>query len=331
MNDALFLAYPWLLLLIPLPLLLRPLLPAWREERKAIRLPWFDRIAALSGQTPGKRTGVPSLRRREAILLLLLWSLLVLALARPQLLEPPLTQTLPTRDILLLVDLSGSMETEDFTNSRGEKVDRLDAVKEVLDEFLARREGDRVGLIVFGSAAFTQIPFTLDLDVARLLLEETEVRMAGPKTAFGDAIGLGITLFERSELEQRVMIALTDGNDTGSRIPPAEAARIARDREITIHVVGVGDPATVGEEALDEQALNDVAEVTGGRYFHAEDRTELEQIYTELDRLDSREVQTISHQPKRDLYFWPLGAFLLLGLSYQALTALRKRMEAADA
>lgn len=331
MSETLFLAYPWMLLLVVLPVLLRPLLPAWREERKAIRLPWFDRIAALTGQRPGKKSGVSPLQWWEAILLMLLWSLLVLALARPQLLEPPQSQTLPTRDMLLLVDLSGSMETKDFTDSRSQQVERLDAVKEVLDEFLTRREGDRVGLIVFGSAAFTQIPFTQDLDVARLLLEETEVRMAGPKTAFGDAIGLGITLFERSELDQRVMIALTDGNDTGSRIPPAEAARIARDRQITIHVVGVGDPASVGEEALDEQALNDVAKITGGRYFHADDRLELEQIYAELDRLDTREIQTISHQPRRDLYYWPLGAFLLLGLMYQALSGLRKQAERTNA
>lgn len=331
MSETLFLAYPWMLLLVVLPVLLRPLLPAWREERKAIRLPWFDRIAALTGQRPDKKSGVSPLQWWEAILLMLLWSLLVLALARPQLLEPPQSQTLPTRDMLLLVDLSGSMETKDFTDSRSQQVERLDAVKEVLDEFLTRREGDRVGLIVFGSAAFTQIPFTQDLDVARLLLEETEVRMAGPKTAFGDAIGLGITLFERSELDQRVMIALTDGNDTGSRIPPAEAARIARDRQITIHVVGVGDPASVGEEALDEQALNDVAKITGGRYFHADDRLELEQIYAELDRLDTREIQTISHQPRRDLYYWPLGAFLLLGLMYQALSGLRKQAERTNA
>jgi Ca-activated chloride channel family protein len=331
MHDSLVIAYPWLLLFIALPLLLRPLLPTWREGRKAVRLPWFDRIAALSGQKPGKRTSVPAMRRWEALVLLLLWSLLVLALARPQLLEPPLTKTVPTRDMLLLVDLSGSMETADFTSSTGEQIDRLSAVKEVLDDFLTRREGDRVALIVFGNAAFVQVPFTPDLDAARLLLEETGVRMAGPRTAFGDAIGLGITLFERSEVEQRVMIALTDGNDTGSRIPPAEAAKIARDNDIRIHVVGVGDPTTAGEEALDEQALNDVAKITDGRYFHANDRDELEEIYTELDRLDTREIETISHQPRRELFYWPLAAFLLLGLLYQAAIGLRKPAEAADA
>ena len=331
MHDSLVLAYPWLLLLIALPLLIRPLLPAWREGRKAVRLPWFERIAALTGQKAGKRTGVPAMRRWEALVLLLLWSLLVLALARPQLLEPPLTKTVPTRDMLLLVDLSGSMETTDFTSSTGEQIDRLSAVKEVLDDFLTRREGDRVALIVFGNAAFVQVPFTRDLDAARLLLEETAVRMAGPRTAFGDAIGLGITLFERSQVEQRVIIALTDGNDTGSRIPPAEAAKIARDNDIRIHVVGVGDPTTAGEEALDEQALNDVAKITNGRYFHANDRDELEEIYTELDRLDTRETETISHQPRRELFYWPVAAFLLISLLYEAAPGLRKSVEQADA
>jgi len=223
----------------------------------------------------------------------------------------------------LLVDLSGSMETRDFTNAAGEQVDRLRAVKEVLDDFLTDRQGDRVGLVVFGTAAFVQVPFTQDLEATRLLLKETQVRMAGPRTAFGDAIGLAITLFERSELEKRVVIALTDGNDTGSRIPPAEAARVARDNAITIHVVGVGDPTAVGEELLDEQALRDVAQTTGGRYFHADDRDALQKIYAEIDRIDVREVQTLQHQPRIELYQWPLAAFLCLGLLLQVLLASR--------
>ena len=152
------------------------------------------------------------------------------------------------------------MDAEDFTSRNGDKVNRLAAVKETVGEFLAKRDGDRVGLIVFGNAPFVQVPFTQDLDACRMLLEETAVRMAGPKTAFGDAIGLGITLFERSEVDDRVMIALTDGNDTGSKIPPTEAAKIARDNEIQIHVVGVGDPTATGEELLDEEALQAVAQ-----------------------------------------------------------------------
>ena len=249
------LAHPWVLWLVLLPPVLRLILPPYREPRQAVRVPWFRRLAALLGTQPGEGAVIARISWLRLLFQWLMWALVVLALARPQFLEDPIQKIIPTRDLLLLVDLSGSMEAEDFTNSAGEKVDRLAAVKEVLDEFLTRREGDRVGLVVFGNAPFVQVPFTQDLDACRLLLEETAVRMAGPRTAFGDAIGLGITLFEESEVEDRVMIALTDGNDTGSKVPPAEAAKIAADNQIQIHVIGVGDPSSVGEQELDERAL----------------------------------------------------------------------------
>ena len=220
---------------------------------------------------------------------------------------------------MLLVDLSGSMEAKDFTSSSGEVVDRLTAVKEVLAGFLNRREGDRVGLIVFGNAAFVQIPFTQDLEACRILLEETTVRMAGPRTAFGDAIGLGITLFQRSEIEEKVMIALTDGNDTGSKIPPQEAAKGAWDNDVTVHVIGVGDPQSTGEEELDEVVLEAVAKTTGGSYFHAEDRDQLEAIYSDLDELETRVVETESYRPKTDLFHVPLAVFFIGGIVFQAI------------
>jgi Ca-activated chloride channel family protein len=305
-----------LLLLVFVPPVLRHLLPAYREPRQALAVPWFRRIADLLGQTPSKGAVVTRAKLFELLLLWLLWAILVVAIARPQYLEPPINRVVPTRDLMLLVDLSGSMETEDFSNKKGETVDRLSAVKEVLDEFLTRRDGDRVGLIVFGNAAFTQVPFTQDLEASRILLEETTVRMAGPRTAFGDAIGLGITLFEESEVEERVIIALTDGNDTGSRVPPTEASKIAKDNGITIHVIGVGDPAAVGEEKLDEAVLQGVAATTGGRYFHAADRDQLQEIYVELDRIDTRDVETATYRPRIDLFHWPLALFVALGLLY---------------
>jgi len=261
----------------------------------------------------------------ETVVGIVVWGLLVAALARPQYLEPPIHKTVPTRDLLLLVDLSGSMEAQDFKNQAGDQVDRLTAVKEVLADFLSRREGDRVGLVVFGNAAFVQVPFTQDLDASRILLDQLAPRMAGPKTALGDAIGLGITLFERSEVKQRVIIALTDGNDTGSQVPPAEAARIAADKDIVIHTVAVGDPTTVGEEKLDEAALQGVASTTSGKYFFAGDRDQLEEIYTELDRLEARKVETISHRPRLDLFHWPLGAAFGLSLSFFLLRVWRTR------
>jgi len=312
-------SHPWFLLLILLPLILGFALPPYNETREALRVPWFQRVSNLLGVKPAEGAVIQEKKISLRIFHFLLWILIVLAMAGPQYLEEPVSRILPTRDLLLLVDLSGSMDTVDFTNSRGDRVNRLTAVKEVLDDFLTRREGDRVGLIVFGNAPFVQVPFTQDLDACRLLLEETAVRMAGPRTAFGDAIGLGITLFEESEVKNRLMIALTDGNDTGSKVPPEEAAKIASDNGIKVYVVGVGDPSATGEEKLDEEALQAVAGETGGRYFHAEDRKQLQEIYNELDRIETREVESETYRPRRDLFYWPLGLFLILGFLYHGV------------
>ena len=172
--------YPWLIVLLPLPLLLRWLLPAYGEQRPAVRMPFFNMLARSSDAKSAQGAVVRRRSVAQALLIIIIWCAAVAALARPQWLEPPVVRELPTRDLLLAVDLSGSMEAEDFKNAQGEAVDRLTAVKEVLDEFLSRREGDRIGLLVFGTAAFVQVPFTQDLDVSRPLLNETEVRMAGP-------------------------------------------------------------------------------------------------------------------------------------------------------
>jgi Ca-activated chloride channel family protein len=245
-------AHPWLFALLPLPLLVWRLLPPYLQARTAVRVPDLPRLSRMTGQEPGPGAVVARRTRPQYLLLMLVWAAVVASLARPQWIEEPVTKTVPTRDLLLGVDLSGSMDTRDFTDPEGRQVDRLTAVKQVLGEFLTRREGDRVGLIVFGSAAFVQAPFTEDLQVVRTLLDEVEVRMAGPKTVVGDAIGLAMTVFERSEVEERVLILLTDGNDTGRLVPPVRVAEIARDKEIVIHAVAVGDPAAAEEEKLDD-------------------------------------------------------------------------------
>jgi Mg-chelatase subunit ChlD len=318
------LAYPWLLMLVIFPLLLGRMLPAYRQTRTGLMVPFLERLAHLTGQLPSPGAVVVRPPLVQQLSLWSVWVCLILALARPQWLEAPITKALPTRDLLLAVDLSGSMDTTDFTDASGQRVDRLTAVKQVLDDFLARRKGDRVGLIFFGSAAFVQAPFTEDLEACRTLLDEAQVRMAGPQTVFGDAIGLALTVFERAVgVQDRVLIVLTDGNDTNSKVPPVRAAEIARDQKITIYTVAVGDPAAAGEEKLDEEALKTVAATTGGRYYHANDRAALAGIYTQLDALPTRPVQTLSHRPRLDLFHWPLAAGLLLSLVYHCVWAVR--------
>jgi Ca-activated chloride channel family protein len=307
-------AHPLMFVLLPLPWLLRQWLPEHSETRPAVEVPFLDRLANVSDAWPGH--GVAVYRRSSAqwVVLLLAWLCLVVALAKPQRIEAPMVKEEPMRDLLLALDLSGSMETNDFQGADGRSLTRLQAAKQVLDDFLTRRDGDRVGLVLFGTAAFLQVPFTEDLELVRELLDEAQVRMLGPRTALGDAMGLAISLFERSEVSERVLIVLTDGNDTGSLVPPQRAAVIAADQGVTVHTVAMGNPEAVGEQALDEQTLIEVSEQTGGSYFHAEDRDQLERAYALLDELNPRQVETASFRPRTELYPWPLGLALVLSL-----------------
>jgi len=316
-------AYPWFGLLAPLPLLVWFALPPHAERRAGLRVPFFDRLARLSGEQPYSGGVVARRHRGRLLLLTLAWLLTLAALARPQWIEPPLHREVPTRDLLVLVDLSGSMDTKDFVDASGKTVDRLTAVKQVLDDFLSRRKGDRVGVVVFGDAPFALVPFTTDLELCRAMLRDTDVGMAGPRTAFGDAIGLGIGLFAK-RVKAKTIIALTDGNDTMSKVPPAEAARVAKDKGIVIHTVAVGDPQAAGEEKLDEAALKEVADTTGGGFFRALDRAQLADIYRRLDEIETRHIDTVSFRPRRDIYWVPVAGMLVLSMLAQALYLLRR-------
>ena len=317
------LAHPWLLLLLPLPVLAWRLLPPYRERRAAIRTPFFRQIAESTGREP--QHGAVAMRRSWVQLASasIVWILFVVALAGPQWVEDPIVETKAARDLLLVVDLSGSMETDDFEDESGQRISRLDAVKQVLDGFIERREGDRIGLIVFGNAAYLQAPFTEDHDTVRYLLDETRVRMAGPQTMMGDAIGFAIPRFEESSSKNPTVILLTDGNDTGSRMPPDKAADIAARHGVTIHTIAMGDPTTVGESALDLEALETISKKTGGRFFRADDRKALQQVYEELDRLDPGQYETLSWRPRRALFPWALGLGLGVLLLFEAAMVLR--------
>jgi Ca-activated chloride channel homolog len=317
------LASPWFFLLLPAPLLVGWLAKPYSGRRVALQVPFVARLARLTGESAGSRATVARRTRLQGTLAAAAWIAIVVACARPQWIEPPVTRTVPTRDLLIAVDLSGSMETEDFITVDGMQIDRVRAVKHVLDAFLERRAGDRVGIIVFGSAPFVLVPFTDDLDACRTLLDEMQARMAGPQTMLGDAIGKAISVFEQSELEDQVLIVLTDGNDTGSLVTPLKAAEIAADRDITVHVIAMGDPASLGEERLDMETLRAVATATGGQLFLALDRAALEGAYADLDALDTREAETLSFRPVRELYMWPLAFAVCVILAFHGVSALR--------
>ena len=313
------LEYPWLLVLLPLPLLIYWLLPPYKEEQDSLRLPFFHYISSTLGITPRPGAVIPRTNWLQKLLAPICWGLIILALVRPQFVEPPIQKIEPGRDLMLALDISQSMETPDFRTPDGKRLRRVDAVKQVVSEFIGKRKNDRIGLIVFGQAAYPVTPFTLDHQACLQILDQTDAGMAGPQTMIGDAIGLAITEFQKSEAKQRVLILLTDGNDTGSRVPPRKAAEIAAQNSITIHVVGLGDPHATGEDKVDYAALNDIAKATRGQVFHGENRVELEKAYATLDKITPQNFKTLSYQPKRELFMIPLAGALVLLTAYHLL------------
>jgi len=315
------LQFPWLLALLPAPFLVWWLLPPHKSSRTSVRVPFLEQVAGAVGATPAPGGLVARRNPVQKVVLPLVWILLVVATARPQRVEPPITKVEPTRDLMLAVDLSGSMSQRDLTDAQGNRMRRMDVVKEVLDDFIARREGDRLGIIVFGTEAFVQTPFTQDHELVRALLDQVEPRMPGPQTMIGDAIGLTIKVFEGSEARDRVLVLLTDGADTGSKVPPQRAAEIAAEEGITIHTVAVGDASSTGAGRIDLEALEAIAQATGGSAFSASDRDQLDGIYDQIEALTPVDVETVSYRPTTPLYQWPMGAAVILVLLYHLVMA----------
>lgn len=321
---------PWAFILLPLPLLIWWLLPPYRQTTAALRTPFFEEIADRLKIAPTAGAVVQRASWVQRGLAPVCWILIVIATASPQRLEPPIVRVQSSRDLMLAIDISQSMEARDFKSDSGEPVDRLTAVKSVVRDFIGRREGDRIGLIVFGQGAFPQAPLTLDHDTVLLLLDEVRIGMAGPQTAIGDAIGIAVKMTESSKAPEKVLVLLTDGNDTASRVPPDDAARIAADHRLVIHTIGIGNPTANGEDKVDLEALQRFSNETHGQSFRGEDRAGLEQIYSTIDRISPVKVQRTEFRPKIALYYWPLGAALVLLASYHLVAILASLKHKAD-
>ncbi len=310
--------WPWLLLLLPLPLLVRRLMPAAPQQQDAaLRVPFLEDFEG------GAKT-LNSTSRQSILIWLaaVAWVMLVLAAARPQWLGEPLDLPMSGRDLMLAVDLSRSMEEEDFRLDN-QWVDRLTATKKVAGEFIERREGDRIGLILFGEQAYLQTPLTFDRKTVKTLLYESAIGLAGRSTAIGDAIGLGVKRLQNRPAENRVLILLTDGANTAGEIEPIRAAELAARKEVKVYTIGIGADEIIvrsffgsrrvnPSRDLDEKTLKAIADKTGGRYFRARDINELKGIYRLLDELEPIEQERQLFRPVRALYPWPLGVALIL-------------------
>jgi len=310
-------AWPWMLLALGLPWLARWGLLAARRDASALRVPWGGRLQAIAVEGGARHV------RRMPVLALAAWSLLCIAAARPQQLGEAVQPPQTGRDLMLAVDLSGSMGEEDMRLGGG-VVDRLTAAKAVIADFLDRRAGDRVGLIVFGQRAYALAPLTLDRDSVRGQLLDSVVGLAGRETAIGDAIGLAVKRLRAQEGGQRVLVLLTDGVNTAGQLDPLKAAELAREHDVRIYTIafgGDGEGASLfgfrlsgTDVEIDEATLKRIADATGGQSFRARDTDELAGIYAAIERLEPVQRPGQALRPRIERYPWPLSAALLLAL-----------------
>ena len=324
--------WPLAFLLVPAPILVRWLIKASKKKQPALTVPSLEGFSGLSANESFSAT----LSTVKLIILWLAWILLIAAVARPQWVGE--TVSLPTtgRDLMLAIDISGSMATEDM-QVNNDYVDRLSVVKAVISQFLDARKGDRVGLVLFGTNAYVQAPLTFDLKSVKKLMIEAPVGIAGGKTAIGDAIGLTVKRLRERQNEEKVVILLTDGANNVGEIPPIKAAELASVDGIKIYTIGVGAeemrvPSLFGSLAgrttnpsadLDEETLSKIAQATQGRYFRAKDTNTLAQIYELIDKLEPIEQEPETYRPFQVLYYWPLGISLCLFLSLLLIDAVR--------
>jgi Ca-activated chloride channel family protein len=325
------LSFPWLLLLLPLPLLFKR---RQQPQSESLYLPPLAQLAAQHQPTrpvQTQRRWIPAL----------LWVLLVIAACQPKLLGEPISLPQQGRDMMLAVDLSGSMKINDMMMS-GQALNRLDAVKFVLKDFISRRQGDRLGLVLFADAAYQQTPLTFDHQTVQQMLDEAVLDLVGQRTAIGEAIGLTVKRFNTYPSSNKVLILLSDGANTAGQIQPREALKLAKAAGLKIYTVGVGAEQMIQQgifgpqlinpsDDLDEKLLTELASETGGRYFRARDLAELAKIYQLLDQLEPIEREQITYRPQQSLLHWPLlAAFVLLllmllpRLPWQAINIKRK-------
>lgn len=312
------LAWPWVLAALPLPLLVRLLPAAAPMVGTALRVPFF-------GELPGAAAGAaghPSWWRLIAALLA--WGLLVVAAARPEWVGAPVNLPVAGRDLMIAVDVSGSMEQQDY-ELEGRMVSRLAVIKAVAARFVERRNQDRLGLILFGSNAYLQTPLTFDGQTVAAMLRDSVVGLAGRETAIGDAIGLAVKRLREQPDDNRVLILLTDGASNAGQLEPLAAAELARQAKVRIYTIGIGGGeigirTPLGMRLLrqggdfDPETLKRIAEVTGGRFFSATGRAELEAVYEELDRLEPSRRDERTYRPRESMFVWPAAAALVLSI-----------------
>lgn len=310
-------AWPWLLLCLPLPWLVYMFAPPVRQQGVELRVPFYQELDALQRK---QRQQAPYWRS-QALVYTLIWLLLVFASLRPQWHTDPQEQPRTGRDLFIAMDVSNSMLYNDMPLADS-YISRMEFVKYWLKNFIEQRQGDRLGLILFGSQAYLQAPLTYDHHSIQTWVQEAQPGIAGDTTSIGDAIGLAIKRLREHPAQQRVLILVTDGANNSGVMSPSAAAQLAARYQIKIYTVGIGsqqmqhlhDQLDTSSLELDEPALREIAHSSGGQYFHVFDSAGFEEMQNSLDQLEPSASDQVPQQHPKELYPWPLAAALLLSM-----------------
>ncbi|MBR1945279.1 MAG: VWA domain-containing protein [Alphaproteobacteria bacterium] len=296
-------AWPLIFLCLPLPLLVRGLFSAGRENTAAIKVPFFAEIKTASKKRRFMHTG------EQTPLLWLLWGLLVVAAARPQISSGIQEYTVPVRDIMLTLDISRSMLHQDM-NEAGKS--RLEAVKEAAVAFAAMRQNDRIGIVLFSEQTSLYVPLTVDSAALYKMLSGVQAGLLGSLTAIGDAMALSLRYLESSDAKHKIIVLLTDGINNAGNVLPEEALDAAKRDGVTIYTIGVGSPDADQNIGVDVAFLRRAAEETGGLFFMAKDQDAVTDAYAKISRNEPLSKASVYLMKQKEMYFWPLLVFALI-------------------
>ena len=327
--------YPWFLTLIILPLVVYWIIPRVSPDKQlALKTPFFKQIKS---QLP--IVSLSNFKRANYFkyLLTMIWALLIVSGTGLQWMGKPINLPQSGRDLMMAIDLSGSMAIEDMKKADGTTESRFDLVMRVANEFLDTRKGDRVGLILFGTKAYLQTPLSFDIPTVKKMLNDASIALPGPLTAIGDGIGLAVKKLMQYPSQSKALVLLTDGENNSGALQPLQAAEIAKRNCIKVYTIGLGGGQMVintafgqrlvnTSEDLDTHVLKQIADMTGGKFFRAQNSSDLKEVYKAIDKMEPVESDKIVVRPVTYLYPWTLGAALLLSFILSAIWLQRRRV-----
>lgn len=302
---------PMAAIVLLLPAIVYFLFPVFKLKSTRLIAPFFERAVESFKLKPQKFSSVSKKKFWQWLFVSLTYISLTIALMNPKLVGKPHQEIKTTRTFIMATDISFSMKTKDWKDGHA-MISRWEAIKSIMNDFIINRKSDKMGLVMFGTHAYMQTPPTNDLQLVNWMLQDADIGMAGQKTSIGEAIGYSMNMFKQDSIKEKVLLLMTDGVDTRKSISPIDASNIAKMDSVKIYTLGIG--SSTDKSKLNEPILKQIASITGGKYFHANNIAELSKVYKTLDKLEPIKYKASVLRPEVLLYYYPALLALFFSL-----------------